>query len=615
MAARLIGLWLAVLLPCICQADAVDAPWRVLVLNDGDPALPAFVSISRAMRASLNGPGLHRVEMFDESLDMLRFPERSHEAEMAALLSKKYAGVRMDAVVAIGTASLDFAERNRALWPGASLLFQGVSPEFLRDRKLPDDSAGWFSQHDLGGTVAIALKLRPSTRHLVVIAGSSDFDRRMARLARIQLAPYSSRLLITYWEDQTMAELARRVQLLDRNDAVLFLSVMRDRDGSTFTSPDVAQELAAVSRAPVYGPFETYLGRGIVAGTMYSFEARGQRMGHLVHEVLSARPAHAPGLVPIGPSACMADATRISALGLSVHDLPGGCEIRFPLPSFWQQYGWWALATLIIIAAQFTLIAGLAFERRARMKAEKEVRHRRTELAQAARLALAGELTASIAHEINQPLGAILANAGAADTLLERSPGNREEVRAILGDIQKADIRASEIIRRVKALVTARETERDSVDPNAMVVEALGFLENDARRRSVSIETMFAAGLPFITADRVQLQQAIVNLCMNAMEAMTGCIPERRRLMVYTRRSPTGGVEIVIGDNGVGISPGHLPQLFDAFFTTKAHGTGLGLSITRSIVVAHHGTITAENRLEGGALFRITLPAAAMVTS
>jgi C4-dicarboxylate-specific signal transduction histidine kinase len=261
--------------------------------------------------------------------------------------------------------------------------------------------------------------------------------------------------------------------------------------------------------------------------------------------------------------------------------------------------------------AQTALILALVLQRRGRVKAEGEVRHRRAELAQASRLALAGELTASIAHEINQPLGAILANAGAADALLRRGSASTDELRAILADIRKADLRASEIIRRVRALVTMRQGEREPVDVNALVSEVLGFLRGEAERRGVVVDTVLASGLPALLVDRVQLQQAVVNLCVNAMEAMSDCAAGQRRLGVRTAARAGGSIEIAVSDSGPGIAPEHLAQLFDSFFTTKANGTGLGLSITRSIVEAHDGTVLAENRDEGGALFRMTLPASA----
>jgi signal transduction histidine kinase len=604
-----------ILVPALALAQPPpERPWGVVILNDGDPTLPAFVAMDRAMRAALNAPGRHPVDIFSETLDMLRFPPAQFEAELLALMEKKYATMPVDAVVAIGAPSLAFAERYSArLWPQARIVFTGVAVEVLGKRRLGPNTTGFPRQDDLAGVADLALRLRPSTRRLVVISGSGEFDRMMALVARTQLEPHAKRLAIEYWQEAPMDEFLRRIAGLGRDDAVLYLGIGRDAEGRTFVPAEAMRPLSAASAAPVYGPLETYIGRGAVAGMVYSFDERGRRMGELVHEVLASRPAPVPPPIAAEPPSCMADARQLERFGLDASLLPPGCDIRFARPSLWREYRWHVLAALVVILAQAGLIVGLVWQRRGRVKAEGEVRHGRAELAQASRLALAGELIASIAHEINQPLGAILANAGAAEAILRRDPAASDELREILADIRKADLRASEVIRRVRALVTVRQSEREPVHVNTMIRGVLAFLRGESERRGVVVDTELASGLSALLVDRVQVQQAVVNLCINGMEAMADCTAGNRRLGVRTAPLDDGGVEISVSDSGPGIPREHLPQVFDSFFTTKAHGTGLGLSITRSIVEVHDGTVSAENRDEGGALFRMTLPVSAQV--
>src|SRR5262245_19626454 len=211
-----------------------DKPWRVVILNDADPTLPAFVAMDRAMRTALTAPGRHQVYTFFESLDSLRFPTEQLEGELVALLAKKYIPMRVDAVVAIGTASLDFAEKHHSrLWPGARILFSGVPVELLRERPLASTTTGIPRRFELAGTVELALGLRPSTRRLIVVAGSGDFDRVMTKLARIQLEPFAKRLAIEYWLDVPIDEYLRRIAQLGSDDAVLYLSIGRDIAGRT----------------------------------------------------------------------------------------------------------------------------------------------------------------------------------------------------------------------------------------------------------------------------------------------------------------------------------------------------------------------------------------------
>ncbi|HEX4438527.1 MAG TPA: PAS domain S-box protein [Thermoanaerobaculia bacterium] len=230
---------------------------------------------------------------------------------------------------------------------------------------------------------------------------------------------------------------------------------------------------------------------------------------------------------------------------------------------------------------------------------------------QASRLELLGELTASIAHEINQPLGAILSNADALDIRLEMGPVAPDEIRSILSDIRREDLRASEVIRRVRALVRRRVATMQALDVNGVVQDALGLAEPECRRRGVTLRTELASGLPAVRGDGVSLQQVLLNLIVNGMDAMSAVPAGGRRLLLSTGGDGDGGVELAVTDAGHGIAAELLPRLFDSFVTTREEGMGLGLSISRSIVEAHGGSIRATNNDGGGATLRVTLPIAA----
>jgi PAS domain S-box-containing protein len=236
----------------------------------------------------------------------------------------------------------------------------------------------------------------------------------------------------------------------------------------------------------------------------------------------------------------------------------------------------------------------------------KRAEDARQELAHASRLALVGELTASITHEINQPLGAILSNADAAEMLLDATPQSLDEVRQILADIRKDDLRASEVIRRLRALLGKHTLENQPVDLNELTADILVLVRAETRRRRVGVETELAPDLPRVRGDRVQLQQVLLNLLLNGMEAMAA-MPGEKRLTVRTALYQDD-VEIAVSDCGTGIPEDRLPHVFDPFFSTKKDGMGLGLSLARSIVEAHGGHIWAENNSPAGATFRFALP-------
>jgi two-component system, LuxR family, sensor kinase FixL len=242
-------------------------------------------------------------------------------------------------------------------------------------------------------------------------------------------------------------------------------------------------------------------------------------------------------------------------------------------------------------------------------RAEAELLRQRTELAHIARVSTMGELAASLAHELNQPLGAILANAETAEFLLEQDTLALDEMRPVVAAIRKDGERAGEVIRRMRALFGKHELELQPLDLNSVVRDVEQLVSRDAALRGVSLSICLAPGLPEISGDRTHMQQVVLNLIVNGMDALAAQPRERRQITVSTGPGTDGQVELAVIDSGQGIEPDTLPRVFEPFYTTKPNGMGMGLSIARTIIDAHRGRIWAENNTSGGAAFRIVLPA------
>jgi len=255
------------------------------------------------------------------------------------------------------------------------------------------------------------------------------------------------------------------------------------------------------------------------------------------------------------------------------------------------------------------LLLAVVLDERARV--ELDAREQRLQLTHLSRVAMLGELSGGIAHELNQPLTAILSNAQAAQHLVGNKSADPEILVEILRDIIAADQRAGEVIRRLRTLFKRGETQFQPLDANELVHEVLSIVHGDLVTRSVEVVPELAAALPKVQGDRVELEQVMLNLVMNACDAMAGLPPEQRRIRVRTRAVDVegGAVQVSFGDCGPGFTPEQYAKLFEPFYTTKPRGLGLGLSISRAIIRAHHGRLWGSSTPGAGAAFHFVLPA------
>jgi PAS domain S-box-containing protein len=246
-----------------------------------------------------------------------------------------------------------------------------------------------------------------------------------------------------------------------------------------------------------------------------------------------------------------------------------------------------------------------------RKRAEEALREAQVKLAHVNRLTTMGQLTASIAHEVNQPIAATVTNAQAGLRWLDARPPNLEEVRQTLGRIVKDGNRAGDVVGRIRALIKRVPARKDEVEINEAILEVLALAQGEVVKHGVSVRTELAEGLPVVHADRVQLQQVVLNLVVNAVEAMSGVGDGPRQLLITTGtiEGDAKGVLVAVRDSGPGLAPASLERLFEAFYTTKPGGLGMGLSICHSIIEANGGRLWATANLPQGAVFQFTLPA------
>jgi signal transduction histidine kinase len=592
-------------------ADAQSKTRRVLMLYPYSNLFRVSVITGEAARRRLIARSRDRLEFYTDFLDLGRFSGEAYEARTARYLADKYRDRKPDVVMTLGPQALRFALTNRVdLGLDVPVVFCCTSRGRLEALNPPANVTGIVSEFDLTKTMALAERLQPDARHLVVVAGATEFDRQWVDIARRQLAPHGVKYATEYLVGLPFDDLIGRLKRLPRDTIIILLTMFSDSAGGFFIPPELVQDITAAAAAPVYGPYETYLGRGIVGGHIDSLEHIGTEIADMTLSVLA--DARSPTPAPIATSGHLdrVDWRALKRWNLSEGSLRPDTDVRFRELGLWAQYRWEMAAIALALLIQASLITGLLLERSRRRVTETKYDQRVLELAHMNRTAAAGAMSASIAHELNQPLGAILSNAEAAELLLAAKPLDVEQIRDILADIRQADERAGEIIAGLRRLLTRRDVERQDINVGAVIGDVVQLLAPEARERKIAIAVDEVRPDLRVHADSVHLHQVLLNLALNGMDAMPDGVAGPRRITFAAAPSGRSMIEVSVADTGRGVPADKLAGIFEPFFTTKPHGTGLGLSIVRTIVETYGGTIWAENRLVGGAVFRFTLPLA-----
>jgi len=590
----------------IAEAVEPGAPWRIAILMAADPALPAMQQHDRALRAALQAAAPNGVTFFTDSIDTYRFDYRRFSTQFIDLQRRKYEGQTIDLVIGVGDPAIEAVRDQRdAVWPGTPVVLAALDKEALDGTRIPKDMVSVQWTLDIEGTLSLIESLQPGARRLIVVGGSTDFDRALSQRVMAG-AKARARWQTESWNTLPVPELRARLAGLDTSTAVFYTTISRSVNGESMFPGVVLAELTAVSKAPIYGLYDSYFDRGLTAGSVIDFERSGREAAQAAIAILNGSTG-APGASTPTLSRCIADYRQLSRYELPMAALPPGCDLRNPPRNLWTEYRQTVLVAGTVLLLQALTIGALLLQRRWRRQAEADAGQRGIELARAMRFAAMGELTASIAHEINQPLGAILANAEAAELMLRNGDASAQALAQILADIQSQDLRATEVIRRLRNLLEKNEVLQSPMAFHTALRDALSLIEPEARRRDIDLHSALEAIDDQILGDPVQLQQVVVNLILNAMDAIDQGSPPLRRLGIRTRDG-ADCIEVEISDTGIGIDPADRDSIFESFYTTKPHGMGLGLPIVRAIVAAHLGSIKLAPGDTGGTVATVSLP-------
>lgn len=616
---------------------------RVLIIHSfryglsANAQMDSTVVTNRAIQTTMETEGAFNIAFHSERMDVSALPEKRYFQDRRDAYQKKYADQQMDLIIAVNYRALKFLLiHGEEIWPKVPILFAGVEEGRREQLKtLRPNITGLYVNARFGDMLGTIFEIQPETNHITVIVGSSSTERSIEDRVRRLYGKYADRADFTYLSDISFDAVLSKVANQPLNSAVMFLTLIKDGQGNPVPE-NALQLISRVSRAPVYGLFDVYVGHGIVGGTLYSVEHRGDLIGKMGLRILAGEK---PEDIAIGTGQRhfdLYDWRQLKRWGISERSLPPGSIVRFKELSAWDRYKGRIVGVFILIAAMLAIILYLLHLRRIRGQVEqmlessrddlentvktlkeREQRLREVSAARASlqdevkhldRVVTMGTLTASIAHEINQPLGAILSNAQAAIRFLKAKQPDIVQVREALEDIVSDDKRAAVVIRRLRMMLKKEELKRNKLQIDSVLKEIVDLLQSELILNNVSIRIDLEKELPVIWGDRIQIQQVVLNLLVNALEAVKDLPEEKREIRLSARSELPDKILISVSDLGPGIEAHKRESIFEAFYTTKKRGLGMGLPICKTIIEQHYGEIWTSDIPEGGAVFCFTLP-------
>ena len=597
---------LAPLLLCVASSEAQPVVRHVLMLQSldrGNLIIDAFTGHFRLELDQRAGTPVSVVQVVVNPTGFVAAPER----EVVDYIRAIFAGrPKPDVIMTVGGPASVFARTYRQqLFPDAPLLFAAVDVRFLRDAPLGDNETAVAVVNDYPRLVEEILQLLPQTRQVFMVAGSGLLNEFWRRELEEEFRRFQDRLTFVWSEELSLQEILRRCASLPRDSAIFYLTFATDAQGGAYADERVLSQLHARANAPLFGMQSVYFGFGVVGGTMMSIDNLVRNAADVVIRLLNGEPPRSINVPPERPSPPVFDWRELQRWGIAESRLPAGSIVRYRSPSVWQAYRGTVLSAVGVLAVQSLLIVGLLHQRRARRRAELENRRNLALATDAGRRVTMSTLTSSIAHELGQPLTAMIHNAQAGRMMISANRATPDTVSEILSDIESEGVQATQIIDRHRTMLRNHRLDMRPIDLHAVIHESLALVAHDISARQIEATVNLSSNPCILTGDPVLLQQVLVNLVMNAMDAMAETSPARRRVTISTEVK-TADVEVSVRDTGTGLPSDIAGELFAPFVTTKAHGLGIGLAITRTIVEAHGGTIDAHNNPKEGATFTVT---------
>jgi signal transduction histidine kinase len=593
----------------VCPAALAVEPKQVLLLHSFGRDFKPWSEYAKIIRMELNQQSPWPLDITEHSLVTARSPDEDPEVPFVEYLRVLFAKRLPDIIVSIGAPAAGFVQRHRQqLFATAPMVFTAVEQRRVQYSSLTVNDTVVAVRINYLAAVENILQVLPNTKDVIVVVGASPIEKFWKEAIAKEVEPLANRIKLSWTDELSFEELLRQASALPPQTAIFWELMIVDAAGVVHEGGMPLTRLHAVANAPIFSYDESFFGNEIVGGPLLLVADSGRQTAAVAIRILSGEKPSEIKVPVVQFASPMFDWRQMQRWGISESRLPPGSKIYFRDPTLWEQYHWQIALIVSVILVQAALIVGLLYEHRRRQTAEAYSLQRVNELAQMNRFATAGELSASIAHEVRQPLTTISAAGEAGLIWLKRRVPNLKQARKELESVIKASHRADDILNSVRAMFSHEPTARTKVNFDNLVQQVIALAKGPIDSNNIVVETNLTAGVPAIVmADAVQLQQVILNLIVNAVEAMSHS-DETRVLQVRTEPGPAKTVVVSVVDSGPRVDPEVVKKMFQPFFTTKSSGMGMGLSICKTIVEAHGGQLTASPNNPHGMEFKITLP-------
>ena len=591
-----------------CSAGFAAESKRVLLLHSFGRDFKPWSEYGKAIRTELDRQSPWPVDIIEYSLVTARFSDENPEAPFVEYLRALFAKHPLDLIVSVGAPAASFVQRHRQqLFATTPMVLMAVDQRRVQYSNLTANDAAVAVRINYLSAFKNILQVLPDTKDVVVVVGISPIEKFWKEAIEKEMEPLANRIKLSWTDELSFEALLKQASALPPHTAIFWELMIVDAAGVVHEGDGPLRRLHAVANAPIFSYDKSFFGSAIVGGPLLLVADSSRETAAVAVRILGGEK---PGEIrppPVQFASPVFDWREMQRWGISENKLPPGSEILFRNPTVWEQYRAYILAFIAAILIQSALISWLLYEHWRRQRAEILARSTMLELTHVNRVATVGQLSASIAHEVNQPLAAMLANAEAALRWLERA--NLEEVREGLKGIVSDGFRASDIITNLRAMFKHDVQEKTLVDINKLVSSVLALVVIDLQKHEIELQTQLDERIPQVLGNQVQLQQVILNLVMNAIESMSSS--QTRVLHIKTELSQSNTVHVSIEDTGTGIKSSDVARVFKPMFTTKARGMGMGLSICQSIIENHTGRIWVAPGANGGSVFNFELPTVA----